>query len=89
MRSGGASLVKLRHILGQKLVNKSKRQFAIRHSAPNSHGDTDRLEAVANQAIAACGGDALEAVKALIVASDFSRLRSQSYKPPFQTATRP
>jgi hypothetical protein len=30
------------------------------------------LDAAADQAIAACGGDAREAVKALIVASDFS-----------------
>jgi len=31
----------------------------------------DDLEAAADQAIAACGGDAREAVKALIVANDF------------------
>jgi hypothetical protein len=31
----------------------------------------DELEAAADQAIAACGGDAREAVKALIVANDF------------------
>ena len=31
----------------------------------------DDLEAAADQAIAACGGDAREAVKALIVATDF------------------
>lgn len=36
-------------------------------SAP-SHGD---LELAADQAIAACGGDAREAVKAPIVANDF------------------
>ena len=33
--------------------------------------DTDQLEAAADQAIAACGGDAREAVKALIVANHF------------------
>ena len=33
-----------------------------------AHGD---LEAAADQAIAACGGDAREAVKALIVANGF------------------
>lgn len=32
---------------------------------------TAELEAAADQAIAACGGDAREAVKALIVANDF------------------
>jgi hypothetical protein len=33
--------------------------------------DADELEAAADQAIAACGGDAREAVKALIVANRF------------------
>ena len=33
--------------------------------------DTDQLEAAADQAIAACDGDAREAVKALIVANHF------------------
>jgi hypothetical protein len=36
------------------------------------HGSMDQLEAPADQAIAACGGDAREAVKALIVANAFS-----------------
>jgi hypothetical protein len=40
-------------------------------SAPNSQSDADQLEAAADQAIAACGGDAREAVKALIVANQF------------------
>jgi hypothetical protein len=40
-------------------------------SAPNPQSDADRLEAAADQAIAACGGDAREAVKALIVANQF------------------
>jgi hypothetical protein len=33
--------------------------------------EPDRLEAATNQAIAACGGDARQAVKALIVANEF------------------
>jgi hypothetical protein len=33
--------------------------------------DTDQLEAAADQAIATCGGDAREAVKALLVANHF------------------
>jgi hypothetical protein len=33
--------------------------------------DRDRLEAATDQAIAACGGDARQAVTALIVANDF------------------
>jgi hypothetical protein len=32
---------------------------------------SDDLDAAADQAIAACGGDAREAVKALLVANDF------------------
>jgi hypothetical protein len=40
-------------------------------SAPNPQSDADQLEAAADQAIAACGGDAREAVKALIVANHF------------------
>jgi hypothetical protein len=42
-------------------------------SAPNPQSDADQLEAAADQAIAACGGDAREAVKALIVANHFSK----------------
>jgi hypothetical protein len=37
-------------------------------SAPNPQSDADQLEAAADQAIAACGGDAREAVKGLFVA---------------------
>jgi hypothetical protein len=33
--------------------------------------DADQLEAAADEAIAACGGDAREAVKALVVANHF------------------
>ena len=33
--------------------------------------DRDRLETATDQAIAACGGDARDAVKALIVPNDF------------------
>jgi hypothetical protein len=33
--------------------------------------DADQLEVAADQAVAACGGDAREAVKALIVANQF------------------
>ena len=39
--------------------------------APNPPSDAEQLEAATDQAIAACGGDAREAVKALIVASEF------------------
>jgi hypothetical protein len=40
-------------------------------AAPNLQSDADQLEAAADQAIAACGGDAREAVKALLVANEF------------------
>jgi hypothetical protein len=33
--------------------------------------EAERLDAAADQAIAACGGDAREAVKALLVANEF------------------
>jgi hypothetical protein len=38
---------------------------------PKSQLEPDRLEAAADQAIATCGGDARQAVKALIVANEF------------------
>jgi hypothetical protein len=40
-------------------------------SAINPQSDADQLNEAADQAIAACGGDAREAVKALIVANEF------------------
>jgi hypothetical protein len=46
-------------------------EFSIMSSTPNPQSDADQLEAAADQAIAACGGDAREAVKALIVANHF------------------
>jgi hypothetical protein len=38
---------------------------------PEPEPDQDRLETATDQAIAACGGDARDAVKALIVANEF------------------
>jgi hypothetical protein len=40
-------------------------------SASNPQFDADQLEAAADEAVAACGGDAREAVKALIVANHY------------------
>jgi Cdc6-like AAA superfamily ATPase len=40
-------------------------------AAPNPEADADKLEVAADQAIAACGGDARAAVKALIVANEY------------------
>ncbi len=40
-------------------------------AVPNPPADADRLEAAADEAIAACGGNARDAVKALIVANEF------------------
>ncbi|UPK36868.1 hypothetical protein IVB18_05855 [Bradyrhizobium sp. 186] len=42
--------------------------------SPNHPPDPDRLKVAADQAIEACGGDAREAVKALIVANEERRL---------------
>ena len=39
--------------------------------APNPQADVDRLEAATDEAIAACGGDVRNALKALIVANEF------------------
>jgi hypothetical protein len=48
--------------------------------ASNPQPDTQSLEAVTDHAIAACGGDAREAVKALIVANEFLEAQiSQGY----------
>nr|WP_081493861.1 hypothetical protein [Bradyrhizobium yuanmingense] len=44
--------------------------------------DPDRLEVAADQAIAACGGDAREAVKALIVANEFLERRLEELASP-------
>jgi len=40
-------------------------------STLNNRPDVERLETAADQTIAACGGDARDAVKALIVANEF------------------
>jgi hypothetical protein len=40
-------------------------------AAPNLQADADRLEVAADEAIVACGGNAREAVRALIVANEF------------------
>jgi hypothetical protein len=40
-------------------------------AAPNPKADAERLEGATDQAIAACGGDARNAIKALIVANEF------------------
>jgi len=40
-------------------------------AAPNPQADADRLEAAVDQAIAACGGNLRDALKALIVANEY------------------
>jgi hypothetical protein len=44
------------------------------NTAPNPQVDTDRLEAAADEAMAACGGDVRAALKALILAWPMSFL---------------
>jgi stage V sporulation protein SpoVS len=41
------------------------------NAAPNSEAEAVRLENAADEAITACGGNARDAVKALIVANEF------------------
>ena len=43
-------------------------------AAPNPQADAETLEAAADQAIAACGGSARDAVKALIVTNEYLEL---------------
>jgi hypothetical protein len=40
-------------------------------AAPDPQADADRLEAAADEAIVACGGNVRHALKALIVANEF------------------
>jgi hypothetical protein len=47
-------------------------------SQPRS--EQDRLEAVTDEAIAACGGDARNAVKALIVANEFLEAEAEELR---------
>jgi hypothetical protein len=44
-------------------------------TASSPQTDAEQLDAAADQAIAACGGDAREAVKALIVANENAKLK--------------
>jgi len=41
-------------------------------TAPNPQSGADQLDAAADQAIAACGGDAREAVKARLIVNELS-----------------
>jgi hypothetical protein len=47
----------------------------LQSTASNPQADAERLDAATDQAIAACGGDARQAVTALIVVNEF--LKSQ------------
>jgi hypothetical protein len=49
-------------------------------STLNPQSDTDQLEAAADQAITAYGGNAREAVKALIVANEFLETELQKLR---------
>jgi hypothetical protein len=40
-------------------------------AAPNPQADAERLEAAVDEAIAACGGNVRDALKALIVANEY------------------
>jgi hypothetical protein len=47
---------------------------------PQPEPDPDRLEAATDQAITACGGDARDAVNALIVANEFLEAQVEQLK---------
>jgi len=51
------------------LVNTSSP--TLKTHAPNLSADAASLDAAVDQAIATCGGDAREAVRALLIANDF------------------
>jgi hypothetical protein len=53
----------------------------------NPQAETDPLDAKADQAIAACGGDARNAVKALIVANEFLESEVCELMQPCRTLT--
>ena len=55
------------------------RQCETRPLSPHPVSVADQLEGAADQAIAACGGDARKAVKALIVATHFLKPIWRSY----------
>jgi hypothetical protein len=47
------------------------KQHMPQDAVPNPQDDSDRLEVATDQAIAACGGDARQAVRALLVTTEF------------------
>jgi hypothetical protein len=49
-------------------------------TAPDLQEDGDRLDAATDQAIAACGGNARDAVKALLVANEYVEAEMQDLR---------
>ena len=49
-------------------------------TAPNLQADGDRLEVATDQAVAACGGNARDAVKALLVANEYLEAEMQELR---------
>jgi hypothetical protein len=49
----------------------------LAQSEENSQSESDRLDAVADDAIAACGGDMRSAIRALILANEFHELQTK------------
>jgi hypothetical protein len=50
----------------------------LAQSEPNSQPENDRLEAAADEAIAACGGDMRSAIRALILANEYLEYELQT-----------
>jgi hypothetical protein len=70
------------------IPTKPTRTLMSQSAAPNPQADADRLEAATDEAIAACGGDARQAVTALIVANEFLEAQVRELQPPFLMAMR-
>ena len=69
-------IVAVRHNRGRPSVNPEPPM--PQDVVPNPSADADQLEVATDQAIAACGGNAREAVRALIVANEFWNRKSAS-----------
>jgi hypothetical protein len=66
-----ASLDSIRTHWEHQGISSTRNRAMSEASAPHPQPDADRLDAAADQAIAACGGDAREAVKALLIANEY------------------
>jgi hypothetical protein len=68
----GASMLSVKQQIAKwdNIINQPETP-SMPKTAQNPEADADRLEAATDQAIAACGGNARDAVKTLIVANEY------------------